>query len=190
MPRQFKAHSKTKAQRDAHLRRSRPEVHCRLRGGDVQRSSRAVEGHAALARLPDRRKRESGIPRVPPPFTADEAAAAVAASKARVAESLSQGLITFQLKPKAADGSLKFTGKALFEHMVTFTRRTVSRETALRPSAYINVEMTPTQASLLDPSPQVRALISMILILMFIAKKLTFMLFSILYLRIIRPTRS
>jgi len=40
----------------------------------------------------------------PPPVTADEAAAAVAASKARVAESLSQGLITFQLKPKAATG--------------------------------------------------------------------------------------
>ncbi len=60
--------------------------------------------------------------------------------------------MSFQLKPKAEGGSLKFTGKELFDHMVNFARRTTLSSVPLRPSEHLDVEMTPMQARLSGPN--------------------------------------
>lgn len=59
---------------------------------------------------------------------------------------MTHGLVAFELKP----GGLK--GEALFQHMAAYARRRTSGD-KLRPSPYLDVEMSNIQETILDPSP-------------------------------------
>ena len=76
----------------------------------------------------------------------------VAAASSALAD-INEGLRSFQLHPKAADGQQLFTGLAKFEHLVKLTRRSTSRVKVLSPSPFLDVEVSSTQQELLDPSP-------------------------------------
>ena len=63
-----------------------------------------------------------------------------------------QGLTSFLLHPKKADGTQLYTGMEKFEHMVKLARRCTPREQVLAPSARLNCEYSAEQQRLLDPS--------------------------------------
>ena len=63
-----------------------------------------------------------------------------------------QGLTSFLLHPKKADGTQLYTGMEKFDHLVKLARRCTPREQVLAPSARLNCEYTAEQQRLLDPS--------------------------------------
>ena len=65
--------------------------------------------------------------------------------------SATAGLHSFQVVPRSADGSLVFSGDALFDHMCRMARRSVPHGQDLVPSATLNVEYTSTQQKLINP---------------------------------------
>jgi hypothetical protein len=81
------------------------------------------------------------------------AASSVLAAAQAAQPDVAQGLINFQLNPKAKDGTPLFTGMALFEHMVKKARRSVPARQTLAPSAHLDIEYTGQQQQLLDPLP-------------------------------------
>lgn len=61
---------------------------------------------------------------------------------------MTDGLASFQLKPSG------LTGLSLLDHLALHARRrTKDKDDKLRPSPYLDVEMTKTQAQILDPKP-------------------------------------
>ena len=66
---------------------------------------------------------------------------------------VNDGLVSFQLHPKKADGTQCFTGLQKFEHLSKVARRSVSSRQDLTPSAYLNVEFSSMQQRLLNPKP-------------------------------------
>ena len=96
----------------------------------------------------DRTHLSRGLPDAPVADTRPETVAV----QAQV--DVSDGLETFQLHPKAPDGTQKYTGQAKFDHLLKFARRSVKRDTPLTPSAYLDVEFTAAQTKLLKPSAE------------------------------------
>ena len=74
----------------------------------------------------------------------------VQTAQAQVA-SITTGLVSFMLHPKAADGSRLLSGLALFDHMVNLTRRSVPTGTDLVPHASLSVEYSAVQQRLINP---------------------------------------
>ena len=79
-----------------------------------------------------------------------EQPAEVRAAQAKVASATS-GLRTFELHPKAADGSPLLSGHALFDHLVKMARRSVSTGNDLKPSAALDVEYSEQQQRIINP---------------------------------------
>ena len=65
---------------------------------------------------------------------------------------IGEGLDTYMLHPKTADGKPKFSGLQLFEHLRGLAARSVPRHTELRPSTYLDVEISREQRVLLNPT--------------------------------------
>jgi len=63
----------------------------------------------------------------------------------------SEGLVSFQLHPKKADGTQRYTGLDKFKHLAKMARR--STQSVQEPSSYLDVEISPDQRTLLNPSP-------------------------------------
>jgi hypothetical protein len=68
-------------------------------------------------------------------------------------ESVVTGLRSFELHPKDSNGKPLFAGIALFDHLVSLSRRSVSTGTDLVPSAQLDVEYTNVQQRLINPRP-------------------------------------
>ena len=74
----------------------------------------------------------------------------VRAAQAKVA-SVTSGLRTFELHPKAADGKPLLSGLDLFDHLVKMSRRSVPTGTDLKPSAALDVEYSKQQQHVINP---------------------------------------
>jgi hypothetical protein len=79
-----------------------------------------------------------------------EQPAEVRAVQAKVA-SVTSGLRTFELHPKAADGKPLLSGLDLFDHLVKMARRSVPTGIDLKPSAALDVEYSQQQQSIINP---------------------------------------
>ena len=76
--------------------------------------------------------------------------AEVLAAQANVVD-VASGLVTFQLHPKAPDGSPLFKGTDLFDHLINMGRRSVPAGVDLVPCPGLNVEYTQQQQRLINP---------------------------------------
>ena len=97
-------------------------------------------------------KDRSHLERGKPEATQLEQPAEVQAAKVKLAD-VTAGLISFQVHPKAADGTPLLSGIALFDHMIKMGRRSVPQGTDLMPRASLNVEYTQVQQRLINPRP-------------------------------------
>jgi hypothetical protein len=92
---------------------------------------------------------DRGVPEKP----ACNEPAEVVTAKAAVAD-INQGLSSFMLHPKKADGSQLLSGAAKFDHLSKLARRSVPQGTPLLPSAHLDVEVSKAQArEVLNPTP-------------------------------------
>ena len=95
-------------------------------------------------------KDPSHLERGVPEATLLEQPAAVQEAQAKVAD-VTTGLRSFQLHPKAADGSPLLSGQALLDHLINLARRSVPTGTDLVPRASLDVEYTQQQQRLINP---------------------------------------
>ena len=95
-------------------------------------------------------KDTSHLERGKPEVTLLEQPEEVKAARENVAD-VTSGLVSFQLHPKAADGSPLLAGQALFDHLIKMSRRSVPTGTDLIPSSSLDVEYTATQQRLINP---------------------------------------
>ena len=95
-------------------------------------------------------KDPSHLERGVPEATLLEQPVAVQEAQAKVAD-VTSGLHSFQLHPKAADGSPLLSGVALFDHLIKMGRRSVQKGTDLVPSASLDVEYSQQQQRLINP---------------------------------------
>ena len=97
-------------------------------------------------------KDPSHVERGAPTATLVEQPAAVQAAQAKVVN-VTTGLVSFQLHPKAADGSPLLSGEALFDHLIKMGRRSVPQGTDLVPRMSLDIEYTQQQQRLINPRP-------------------------------------
>ena len=85
---------------------------------------------------------QKGLPTgAPPPKEATEAQAVV--------PDANQGLVSFQLHPKKADGSQLFTPAQKFEHLIKMACRSVPDRKLLEVSAHLDVEISSEQKTII-----------------------------------------
>lgn len=122
----------------------------RMRHGAHPQGARA-SGRAAESARRSRARHEGPLaPRARQARGRSTHAASRGEAQAKVA-SITTGLVSFQLHPKAADGSPLMSGIAHSNHLVKMARRSVPERTDLMPSAFLDVEYTSEQQRLINP---------------------------------------